>query len=158
MPRIQALRVFKNLITSSDHKASAEPYASYPLVLQMNGTGTARQFILKAARLSSRAALAVLSLAFSQQRGQAGGAMHLFRPRWQTNDGASCPARNNQILIVVRSVSPRQWGARGGYRCSNAEGGGHGHTLAVAPNCVGRFAVSLERFRHFRQHFGCSVP
>jgi hypothetical protein len=28
MPRIQALRVFKNLITSSDHKASAEPYAS----------------------------------------------------------------------------------------------------------------------------------
>ena len=90
------------------------------LVLQMNGTGTARQFILKAARLSSRAALAVLSLAFSQQRGQAGGAMHLFRPRWQTNDGASCPARNNQILIVVRSVSPRQWGARGGYRCSNA--------------------------------------
>ena len=158
MPRIQALRVFKNLITSSDHKASAEPYASYPLVLQMNGTGTARQFVLKAARLSSRAALAVLSLAFSQQRGQAGGAMHLFRPRWQTNDGASCPARNNQILIVVRSVSPRQWGARGGYRCSNAEGGGHGHTLAVAPNCVRRFAVSLERFRHFRQHFGCSVP
>jgi hypothetical protein len=53
MPRIQALGVFKNLITSSDHKASAEPYASYPLVLQMNGTGTARQFILKAARLSS---------------------------------------------------------------------------------------------------------
>ena len=44
MPRIQALRVFKNLITSSDYKASAEPYASYPLVLQMNGTGTARQF------------------------------------------------------------------------------------------------------------------
>jgi hypothetical protein len=93
MPRIQALGVFKNLITSSDHKASAEPYASYPLVLQMNGTGTARQFILKAARLSSRAALAVLSLAFSQQRGQAGGATHLFRPCWQTNDGASCPAR-----------------------------------------------------------------
>ena len=36
----------------------------------------------------------------------AGGAMHLFRPRWPTKDGGLVGlARNNQILIVVQSVS-----------------------------------------------------